>query len=211
MKTDTRTKVLDTALKLFAEKGYLGVSVRDIMSTAGVNIASAHYHFGSKAALYDATFLRSYTLVDKGRRQQLTAAVAKGAKGKKGLEAILRALVLPHYSLLLDDVHAPFVGLANRFLSEPDDLIKEMVLKHIAETRRQFIEALTQLLPDISEDRLLRGFSFVVDYSLNAPYDVGYEVMSKRSALPADIHELTDMVVSFGAAGLLALQRASKP
>ena len=52
---DTRTKILRVAARLFAQKGFSGTSVRDIVSAAGENVSAVNYHFGSKQKLYQAT------------------------------------------------------------------------------------------------------------------------------------------------------------
>ncbi len=49
--SDTKTKILDVAEKLFAETGIHATSIRQIVKEAGVNVASLHYHFGSKEAV----------------------------------------------------------------------------------------------------------------------------------------------------------------
>jgi AcrR family transcriptional regulator len=48
----TRQSIMKAAVKLFAEKGYQGASVRDIVAKAGVNQAAINYHFKGKDALY---------------------------------------------------------------------------------------------------------------------------------------------------------------
>ncbi len=48
----TASRIVSTATRLFAGKGYEGTSVKDICDAAGVNIAAIHYHFGSKENLY---------------------------------------------------------------------------------------------------------------------------------------------------------------
>jgi AcrR family transcriptional regulator len=55
---DTRTKILDAAEHLFAERGYRGTSVRAITELAGANLAAVGYHFGSKAELMAAVARR---------------------------------------------------------------------------------------------------------------------------------------------------------
>ena len=50
----TKTKILDTAERLFAQKGFDAVSLRNIVEAAKVNLAAVHYHFGSKQALLHA-------------------------------------------------------------------------------------------------------------------------------------------------------------
>ena len=52
---DTRTKILRAAARFFAQKGFSGTSVRDIVSAAGENVSAINYHFGSKQKLYQAT------------------------------------------------------------------------------------------------------------------------------------------------------------
>jgi AcrR family transcriptional regulator len=50
----TRTRLLEVALDLLAERGEDGVSLRDITSAAEVNVSAVSYHFGSLRALCDA-------------------------------------------------------------------------------------------------------------------------------------------------------------
>lgn len=47
----TRTRLLDAAASLVAERGWSAVTTRAIAERAGVNHALVHYHFGSVAAL----------------------------------------------------------------------------------------------------------------------------------------------------------------
>lgn len=47
---------MESAEKLFAEKGFAGTSVRDIADEAGVNLAMISYYFGSKEKLLEAIF-----------------------------------------------------------------------------------------------------------------------------------------------------------
>jgi AcrR family transcriptional regulator len=50
--TATRQRLLDTATRLFAERGFHAVTVRDLCREAGANVAAVNYHFGDKLALY---------------------------------------------------------------------------------------------------------------------------------------------------------------
>ena len=52
---DTRTKILRTAARLFAQKGFSGTSVRDVVKAARVNVSAIHYYFGDKRKLYKET------------------------------------------------------------------------------------------------------------------------------------------------------------
>ncbi|MBN2432013.1 MAG: CerR family C-terminal domain-containing protein [Acidobacteria bacterium] len=50
----TRTRLLEAAAELFAEKGFNGTTVRDICHRAEANVAAVNYHFKNKRQLYDA-------------------------------------------------------------------------------------------------------------------------------------------------------------
>ncbi|MEP6952176.1 MAG: TetR family transcriptional regulator [Ginsengibacter sp.] len=50
---DKREIIISTAMKLFAQKGYEGTSVREIASGADVNPAMISYYFGSKEKLFE--------------------------------------------------------------------------------------------------------------------------------------------------------------
>ena len=52
----TRDRILDAAEKLFAEKGFDAVSVREITSAAKTHLSAVNYHFGSKKDLYLEVF-----------------------------------------------------------------------------------------------------------------------------------------------------------
>lgn len=52
----TRERLLDEAERLFAQKGYDAVTLREITSAAGTNLAAVNYHFGSKENLYVEVF-----------------------------------------------------------------------------------------------------------------------------------------------------------
>jgi AcrR family transcriptional regulator len=51
-----RQRLLETALRMFAEKGYAKTSVRELAKAAQVNVSAVSYYFGDKAALYRAVF-----------------------------------------------------------------------------------------------------------------------------------------------------------
>ncbi len=49
---DTREHIKEVARGLFAQQGYDGVSIRDIIQKADVNLGAITYHFGGKEDLY---------------------------------------------------------------------------------------------------------------------------------------------------------------
>ena len=55
---ETRDRILDAAEAAFMRYGFEGASMRTITAAAGVNLAAANYHFGSKEGLLCAVFRR---------------------------------------------------------------------------------------------------------------------------------------------------------
>jgi AcrR family transcriptional regulator len=59
----TTAAILDAAEKLFAERGFTAVSVRDIAAAAGVSHALVHRYLGSKEQVYKAMLRRRETVI----------------------------------------------------------------------------------------------------------------------------------------------------
>lgn len=52
MNVDTKSRLVESAIKLFALHGYDGTTTKQICDNANANIAALHYHFESKENLY---------------------------------------------------------------------------------------------------------------------------------------------------------------
>ena len=50
---DTERRILDSARRLFAEKGYEKTSVQDILNDLGLSKGGLYHHFKSKEAILD--------------------------------------------------------------------------------------------------------------------------------------------------------------
>ena len=54
MAGDTKERILETALALFAQSGYLGTSMHDIAKELGITKGALYKHYASKQAIFDA-------------------------------------------------------------------------------------------------------------------------------------------------------------
>src|SRR6202050_3273896 len=89
-KLDTKSRILDSAEKLFGLNGFEATSLRDITAEAQVNLAAVNYHFQSKESLIDAVIARRIEPVNRRRFEMLDAAGTNPT-----LEQILEAFVAP--------------------------------------------------------------------------------------------------------------------
>ena len=92
---ETRRRILDAAELLFADRGYHGVSIRDITQLAGVEAALPSYHFGTKARLFSSVVQRRADEHRGCMLERLAAVQAAAAPGLPSNEALIRAYALP--------------------------------------------------------------------------------------------------------------------
>ena len=55
---DTKTRIMDVAIRMFSERGYEAVSIRDICGEVGIKESSLYYHFRNKQDILDSLFIR---------------------------------------------------------------------------------------------------------------------------------------------------------
>ena len=95
MPTDhTRSAILIAAERLYADRGFADVTLRDIVAAAEVNLAAVNYHFGSKDELIAELFVTRSLALNRERLKELKAAEEKGG-GRADIADVLRALVGP--------------------------------------------------------------------------------------------------------------------
>lgn len=148
----TRTALLDSALRLFTEKGFAGTSLDDVVADARVTKGALYHHFkGGKLALFEAVF----TEVDLRLAEQIAAAVPPGAGPwelvQAGLDAYLAACGDPVYRRIMFQEGPVALGWARwRELDgcSSRDLLAGAVqgLLDAGEIRPQPVDLLTRLL-----------------------------------------------------------------
>lgn len=80
---DTKDRIAQVALELFATFGFDGVSTRKIAEVAKCNIASLNYHFGTKRQLYNECLILMEPKENFGFEEILTRATDKNDFDKK--------------------------------------------------------------------------------------------------------------------------------
>src|SRR5215468_5320969 len=82
---DTRDRVLQVALNLFAEHGYRGTSLRDIARRIGIKAPSLLHHFPSKQQLYLAVLDRIFDGMENAAHR---VALGPGSRQDQMLRAV---------------------------------------------------------------------------------------------------------------------------
>jgi AcrR family transcriptional regulator len=69
----TRAVILETALRLFRERGYEETTMRTVAAEAGVSVGNAYYYFASKEHLIQAFYDQAYVQHEAAARPILNA------------------------------------------------------------------------------------------------------------------------------------------
>lgn len=122
----SKAGILDASLRLFAEKGYAGASMRDIAAAANLKPASIYAHFKSKEEI----LARLIDLGHEEHHQSLCKAIEESETSpKEQLRAWVGAHVRFHanYSMLALLVNHELSSLSEEFISHARELREQSI------------------------------------------------------------------------------------
>ncbi|MDB5479927.1 MAG: TetR family transcriptional regulator [Caulobacteraceae bacterium] len=163
---DTKGIILDVAIRHFAAFGYEGAHVRKMLGEAGLNLALAHYHYGSKAALYEAAVRRYLMEVLDWRRAGLAAWRRTDGPREARLIGLFESYVEPHMRIAMGPGGADYARLMQRALGQLSAHSRTFQ-QEVLEVRRAFTAELAQFLPDADPVHLERGMDALVSVMLS--------------------------------------------
>ena len=178
----TRELILLAAETLFAERGYSATSVRAIAATAGVNLAAAHYHFGSKKGLLEAVVHARVAPINVYRLQALTTLELQN--DDQNVDAIMTAFFAPFMD---GELSGGFPRIMARIFGEPDELIRPILEQEFLPVTRRFIGALQIALPGLDSEELQWRFHFVIGAMIHLfmfSEPLGFAGKTQNSAKP---------------------------
>jgi AcrR family transcriptional regulator len=158
----TRNAILTAAERLYAERGFADVTLRDIVASADVNLAAVNYHFGSKDELIAELFVSRSLATNRERLNELKAAEDKGG-GRADIAAVLRALVGPTLRGCLgpDKQRSDAARFMIRASIESVPPIRKIKNREIGHLKR-FAAAMQRSLPDHALVDLYWGLHFAL-------------------------------------------------
>lgn len=106
-------QILETAERLFMEKGFALTSTTEIAKAVGCNQALVHYYFRTKEKLFESIFER--------KAQLMLSSILKMDDPTQPFEERLRKLVENHFDIMVENPQLPFLFL-NELLTNPKRL-----------------------------------------------------------------------------------------
>ncbi|OYX14207.1 MAG: hypothetical protein B7Z15_04725 [Rhizobiales bacterium 32-66-8] len=201
-----RERMLMVAERMFADEGLGAVSVRGITAAAQVNLASLHYHFGSKEGLLEAIFeARAKPIADE--RMRMLEDCGAGPGRPPLLEQILTAFLHPALTLGVEPRFGgpAFARLRARLGIESEKVSRRILSRAFDESSRAFLAALGTALPELPAHELAWRFHFLLGTMVYTMADSGRIQSLTHNALnPREGEQTLAHLIPFLAAGFRA-------
>ena len=211
---ETRNRLLATAERFFAEKGFDGTSVRDITTAAGCNVAAVNYHFGSKENLYREVFRHRLAALRDLRIRRIREAMS--GDHPPTLEGVIQAFTMAFLEPLVEPGEGRLlVELWGREMLEPRlprELFRREMLNPV---RDALVGALLAVEPGLGPEAASMAVFSLVSQLVQV---VHLAHVGRRHGLttqdpwnPENLDRMARHIVRFTAGGIRALRSGGNP
>lgn len=178
---DTRARLIEVAAEYFARHGFEAASQRAIQRQAGVNPASAHYHFGSKESLYRAVVDTFLPGVQAERVARLSAPRPTG--GHDQLRKLLCDYFAPSLAVSRTASGHHYVVMLARLSSELTQATRAIFDEMVQPVRDRYVKRLHELFPDAADadirEALAMGVTLMATMLTRRPPDFAATTFEK--------------------------------
>src|SRR5262245_23297784 len=198
---ETRERLIDSATRLFAERGFAKVTVREICKAARANVAAVNYHFGGKTGLYQE-IVQSAIRTMHGTTQEIQKA-GEGQPPEEQLRIFVR--------IFLTRVIQARDGWIHRFmaneLNDPTPAL-DMVIKQVIKPRMAYLGGVIALLIDCraNDPRVEHCVMSVQAQCLVLLNDKIGSRFQPFQMTPKRLEQVAEHIATFSLAGIRALK-----
>lgn len=139
---ERRQQIIDTARRLFAQRGFSGTTTQEIADAAGISNTLIFQHFGSKEKLFEAVIQASYGM-------QSITDVLDGQAPSEGDENICRSLAAHNFAFAHETEGREMMRLLTYISLEKPTLYHQHLLEEGAEA--------IELIADYFSTRIAAG------------------------------------------------------
>lgn len=95
--SSTKRALIENATQLFADHGYVGTSLDEVVAAARVTKGALYHHFPSKLALFESVFAQLQESTTREIEKQINAVKDPWERAEAGLRAFLEVCREPHF------------------------------------------------------------------------------------------------------------------
>lgn len=205
---NTRDRLLQAAIEVFAEFGYEAATIREICSRADANVAAVHYHFGDKRRLYEAIYDTLFRTLRNGRTPFLPAE----APPEERLRVYIRALFEEIFFCGVDAQQQ--VQLSTIYLSEmatPSEVLDRIVTEHLEPDAHELYDIIAALIGRRPDDEITIDCAASVAGQVLYYYHAGpiiARLHPDRAPVPERIDALVEQIWQFSLGGIQQVVQA---
>jgi TetR/AcrR family transcriptional regulator, regulator of cefoperazone and chloramphenicol sensitivity len=198
---ETRQRLIDASARLFAERGFSKVTVREICRRAHANVAAVNYHFGGKQGLYDEIVSAAIQTM-----QQTTEEIRK-AGANQPPEQQLAIFVRIFLSRVMEHRDGWIHRLMTREFNDPTPAL-DRVIRNVVRPRMDYLaDVIAQLLHCRADDVRVQFAVMSVQMQCLALLNERAIKFQPFALTPPRIEALIVHITRFSLAGIRALRR----
>jgi AcrR family transcriptional regulator len=208
--TKARGRLLDAAEALFAERGFFGVTTRQVASTARADDALIYYHFKNKSGLFDAVLERRSRLLLAARHDSLLLYVTS-SRASLTAEGVIAAFINPMIDLSQkgDPGWKSYFALVAQIDNTPWG--GEIIHRFFDSGVHELIDILQTALPGVPKRELYWAYNFLAGSMMLALSETErVDRLSEGLCHAKDLDAVRARLVNYCAGGLLALVTAER-
>lgn len=162
-RTEPSETIKVVALRLFAERGVDGVTVREIATAAGQkNHGAVGYYFGTKETLVREIVSDGARIIDDRRNAMLDEIEAAG--GPRGVRDVVNAIIYPSLALSGDDAHDYYLRFTVLLNMTHRDLFVSAIGEEWNRGYQRCLTHLRRLMPAMSPTMKNQRLMFLGSY-----------------------------------------------
>ena len=197
-----RERILSVAEKIFLEEGFDHVSVRDLTTAAGVNLALVNYYFGGKRNLYLEVLRRKFSSYAETKclslRREFSEMVPPDLRGIIAIY-VMSYLGSDQSLLATQNFHA----LITRQLAEDKDAVRLLLQELVTPVQQLLKDEIKQVCPDLSESKIsfcISSITAQIFHYIRCPESFG--ILAETSEAVSHREEIAQHIIEFSLKGI---------
>src|SRR6476620_6524127 len=151
----TRDRILKTAVKLFAERGYEATSIRTLAAKAHVNQAAINYHFKTKDGLYREVLRDAIHALTEDQLSHAQQAMPR----ERALGEFVRQQLRPLSTR--DDV-TRYIHILNWEAVQPTEVYRKLVSEEAAPFLGFAVDLMRRFMPEADQSTITMAAVWLV-------------------------------------------------